>query len=477
MKEKREAGAEETLYSQFMPFVVVGFALCWAVTYIFAYSFIFTPVDELTVVQRDVGRMCYLWGIVLFEMLIYVLYDRVRNKPFRVPLAVVAFVVLVLLVLSYAVGGIMDGWVRVALMLAAGLWQGAFHVLWAEACVYLDAVSAKRCMHLSVVVGAAIFVVTTLMAGSAGMYMAMLLAFLSLVCYVFTHQFWPKRKMGSQPLSRKLSKSLHKSNLVLIIYGAVFGVGIYACMAPDLPVFVSYPLTGLFLGLGVGVLLLVNVLTGRSFSFNELVTALLPVIAIALMLLTVVSGMGRWVLYLLLLMLLTMFDVASFCFLFEITVKLRLTPIRSIARGRIHIQLGMALAGTLNLLLSDFLDLSQDNLFLVPLVLVVFLFIMVVASGEIKALPDSLSGREGEGSPAGSRSDDDEAKCKILAEDYDLSHRELDVLVLLMRGYDTNSVAEKLFVSPHTVKSHTYHIYKKMGVSSKQELLRKRDEM
>ena len=79
----------------------------------------------------------------------------------------------------------------------------------------------------------------------------------------------------------------------MVIYGAVFGVGIYACMAPDLPVFVSYPLTGLFLGLGVGVLLLVNVLTGRSFSFNELVTALLPVIAIALMLLTFVAGMGR----------------------------------------------------------------------------------------------------------------------------------------------------------------------------------------
>ncbi|GKG89922.1 hypothetical protein CE91St32_09640 [Gordonibacter pamelaeae] len=477
MKERTESGAGETLYGQFMPFVVVGFALCWAVTYIFAYSFIFTPIEALSVVQRDVGRMCYLWGVVLFEMLIYGLYGRLRDRRFRVPLAVAAFVVLVALVVAYAVEGSLDGWVCAALMLAAGLWQGVFHILWAEACVYLDEVRAKRCMQLSVVVGAAIFVVTTLMAGSAGMYMALLLAFLSLVCYVFTHQFWPKRTMGDQPLSRKLSKSLHKSNIVLVIYGAVFGVGIYACMAPDLPVFVSYPLTGLFLGLGVGVLLLVNVLTGRSFSFNELVTALLPVIAIALMLLTFVAGMGRWVLYLLLLMLLTIFDVASFCFLFDLTAKLRLTPIRSIARGRIHIQLGMALAGTLNLLLADFLDLSQDNLFLVPLVLVVFLFIMVVASGEIKALPDSLSGRRLEASESAARVDEDEAKCKILAEDYDLSHRELDVLVLLMRGYDTNSVAEKLFVSPHTVKSHTYHIYKKMGVNSKQELLKKRDEM
>lgn len=477
MKEKAEGDIGDTLYGQFMPFVVVGFALCWAVTYLFAYSFIFTPVGELSIVQRDVGRMCYLWGVVLFEMLIYACYDKLRTLRFRVPLAVAAFVVLVALVVVCALGGALNGWARASLMLAAGLWQGVFHILWAEACVYLDEASAKRCMQLSVVVGAAVFVVTTLVAGSAGMFMALLLAFLSLVCYVFTHQFWPKRKLGDQPLSRKLSKSLHKSNIVLVIYGAVFGVGIYACMAPDLPVFVSYPLTGLFLGLGVGILLVVNVLTGRSFSFNELVTALLPVIAIALMLLTFVSGTGRWVLYLLLLMLLTIFDVASFCFLFDLTGRLRLTPIKSIARGRIHIQLGMALAGTLNLLLADFLDLSQDNLFSVPLLLVVFLFIMVVASGEIKALPDSLSDR-GQGVPTATGGiDDDEAKCRILAEDYDLSHRELDVLVLLMRGYDTNSVAEKLFVSPHTVKSHTYHIYKKMGVNSKQELLRKRDEM
>lgn len=476
MKGKAESGAEETLYGQFMPFVVVGFALCWAVTYIFAYSFIFTPLDELTVAQRDVGRMCYLWGVVLFEVLIYALYDKVRSFRFRVPLAVAAYVVLVALVVVCATGAGLDGWVRSVLMLAAGLWQGVFHILWSEACVYLDMDSAKRCMQMSVVVGAAVFVVTTLVAGSAGLYMALLLAFLSLVCYVFTHQFWPARTLGDQPLSRKLSKSLHKSSIVLVIYGAVFGVGIYACMAPDLPVYLSYPLTGLALGLGVGVLLLVNVLTERSFSFNELVMALLPVIAVVLTLLTFVTGMGRWVLYLMLLMFLTVFDVSGFCFLFELTSRLRLTPIKSIARGRIRIQLGMALAGTANLVLADFLELSQDNLFLVPLVLVVFLFIMVAASGEIKALPDGLGLAAAASSEEG-HVDDDLAKCTVLAEDYDLSRREFDVLILLMRGYDTNSIAEKLFVSPHTVKSHTYHIYKKMGVNSKQELLRKRDEM
>ena len=64
----------------------------------------------------------------------------------------------------------------------------------------------------------------------------------------------------------------------------------------------------------------------------------------------------------------------------------------------------------------------------------------------------------------------------MLAEEYELSRREGEVLVLLLQGYDTNSVAEKLFLSPHTVKTHTYHIYQKMGVNSRQELLKVRDE-
>ena len=67
------------------------------------------------------------------------------------------------------------------------------------------------------------------------------------------------------------------------------------------------------------------------------------------------------------------------------------------------------------------------------------------------------------------------AKSKAMAEEFGLSRRETEVLVLLMQGYDTNAVAEKLFLSPHTVKSHTYHIYQKAGVNSRRELLEKRD--
>lgn len=49
--------------------------------------------------------------------------------------------------------------------------------------------------------------------------------------------------------------------------------------------------------------------------------------------------------------------------------------------------------------------------------------------------------------------------------------RELDVLSYLVRGYTLANIALKFFLSEHTVLTHVRHIYEKMGVHSRQELL------
>ena len=45
------------------------------------------------------------------------------------------------------------------------------------------------------------------------------------------------------------------------------------------------------------------------------------------------------------------------------------------------------------------------------------------------------------------------------------------MFVLLAKGRGTAYIQDKLYISPHTVKSHTYKIYRKLGVSGKQEAL------
>jgi DNA-binding NarL/FixJ family response regulator len=57
-----------------------------------------------------------------------------------------------------------------------------------------------------------------------------------------------------------------------------------------------------------------------------------------------------------------------------------------------------------------------------------------------------------------------EAKQK---EDTILSNREMDILKGLVEGLDYKGVADKLFISPHTVRTHITKIYQKLHVSSK----------
>jgi NarL family two-component system response regulator LiaR len=52
---------------------------------------------------------------------------------------------------------------------------------------------------------------------------------------------------------------------------------------------------------------------------------------------------------------------------------------------------------------------------------------------------------------------------------HDLTERERAVLVLMIEGLNNTEIAEKLVVSPSTIKSHVSHILAKLDVSSRTE--------
>ena len=54
---------------------------------------------------------------------------------------------------------------------------------------------------------------------------------------------------------------------------------------------------------------------------------------------------------------------------------------------------------------------------------------------------------------------------------YHLSGRELDIIQNLCQGLSNRAIAEKLFVSEHTVKDHLKNIMEKMQVNSRNEIL------
>lgn len=85
--------------------------------------------------------------------------------------------------------------------------------------------------------------------------------------------------------------------------------------------------------------------------------------------------------------------------------------------------------------------------------------------------PSRSEESQGRGAPSTMLSETSlHAACVSAAERFGLTARESEILVYLMQGHDRESIAQKLVISPETVKTHTRHIYEKLGVHSRVEL-------
>lgn len=58
-------------------------------------------------------------------------------------------------------------------------------------------------------------------------------------------------------------------------------------------------------------------------------------------------------------------------------------------------------------------------------------------------------------------------KTQSVHEKTALTHREVEILALLSIGSSNDDIAEKLFISPNTVKTHLYRIFRKINVPNR----------
>ncbi|MEL6562366.1 MAG: response regulator transcription factor [Bacteroidota bacterium] len=59
----------------------------------------------------------------------------------------------------------------------------------------------------------------------------------------------------------------------------------------------------------------------------------------------------------------------------------------------------------------------------------------------------------------------------------DISEREMDVLLLMAEGLSNQEIADKLFISIHTVKTHSSNLFSKLQVKRRTQAIQKSKEI
>jgi len=88
---------------------------------------------------------------------------------------------------------------------------------------------------------------------------------------------------------------------------------------------------------------------------------------------------------------------------------------------------------------------------------------------QILAAFDAEKARPEGGSAADQRTAPSAVSNQVLPEP--LTSREIQILVVLAQGLSNQAIAEKLFISPETVKRHLYNIYQKFDVKNRQQAI------
>jgi len=58
-----------------------------------------------------------------------------------------------------------------------------------------------------------------------------------------------------------------------------------------------------------------------------------------------------------------------------------------------------------------------------------------------------------------------------LCAEFRFSTRERDIVQMILKGKSNKEIEQELFISPHTVKNHIYHIFQKAGIKSRGQLV------
>ncbi|MCL2826143.1 MAG: helix-turn-helix transcriptional regulator [Eggerthellaceae bacterium] len=259
----------------------------------------------------------------------------------------------------------------------------------------------------------------------------------------------------------KLSGNFKQFSLQLCFYSVAFGLalclGVSFSIHGQSPVlvWVALCLTGPFL-------MLFSFLLNRFLGASDISRILLACIAVALLPLPFMGVLWQVVFCAFLIFCFTCYDMLSFGSLTSIIKAENLDPVKHFSLGRLTNAIGVVIGWIVGAAL--FASQTIGSMVFTAVCLgCVFLLVLLLTFSRATFTPNAMSPQVHEGYW--------QQSCNEVSAQADLSPREAEVFSLLARGRDTEFIHNVLFISSYTVKTHTYHIYKKLDIHSQQEVI------
>lgn len=178
------------------------------------------------------------------------------------------------------------------------------------------------------------------------------------------------------------------------------------------------------------------------------------------------------------------FNVLIWILLADITSTYRLSGIMVFGVGWGMVTLGFFLGSQLGQILCLGAPFSPQMLSLIALlatvaILISYMFVFSERDLEQMATSEEEDGgkvlSDAQGHPTetqdGMRRQRFQDRCNDVASQYGLTERETEIMVLFAKGRSAARIQEELFLSRGTVSTHLRHVYQKLDVHSKQELI------
>lgn len=281
--------------------------------------------------------------------------------------------------------------------------------------------------------------------------------------------------------SQKSARLAPPFNVMTAAYGVVLGLGIgLTTQIQGGAALYTGIACAMALGAGAGALCLRY--GAHRVQQNGPFQILFPVLVIALIPMSFLQGVPATVCNLLVLACAALFEVTGIYLALFLAERHGASRLHLVCTLQAYLFAGLLAGHVIGVAATSSGAMDYAALSAAALALVVVLAVLVTlfgigplerrrgaaGAGRVGGDAGDAESEESEGQPGPGRW---KKRCETVARRYGLSARETEVFMLLAKGRGIEHIQGKLCISGHTVKTHIYNIYRKMGIGSREELL------